>query len=288
MIALRDTAKAKLNLTLEVLGRRADGYHTLTSLVAFAEIGDTIALEPSDALSLAVEGLFAAALDGDNLIIKAAEAARASSPALRLGRFRLIKTLPVAAGLGGGSADAAASLRLLARANPGALSEAILATIAASLGSDITVCLESRAALMFGRGELVLPVATFPPCAVVLANPGLPLATRDVFARLNAPPLVKAPDDPVAPDLSGGFDRLVAYVAARGNDLETPAIALAPVIGDVLQALAQLPGARMARLSGSGPTCFALFRSLAEAERAAGLLVGAHPNWRWIVAAALG
>jgi 4-diphosphocytidyl-2-C-methyl-D-erythritol kinase len=286
MTALRETAKAKLNLTLEVLGRRADGYHALESLVAFAQLGDSLELEPCDALSLAVTGPFAAALGGDNLIIKAAEVAKASNPGLKLGSFRLIKNLPVAAGLGGGSADAAAALRLLAKTNPGALPEAIIAAIAASLGSDITVCLESRAALMFGGGERVLPVAAFPPCAVVLVNPGLPLATREVFARLNAPPLAKAPDDPVAPDLSGSFDRLVAYVAARGNDLETPAIALAPVIRDILQALAQLPGARLARLSGSGPTCLALFRSLAEAERAAGLLA-AHPGG-WVVATALG
>ena len=127
MTALRDTAKAKLNLTLEVLGRRADGYHEVRSLVGFTELGDSVALEPGDELALAVDGPFAGALQGDNLIIAAAEAAKAKAPGIALGRFHLTKTLPVAAGLGGGSADAAAALRLLAEANPGTLSPAALA-----------------------------------------------------------------------------------------------------------------------------------------------------------------
>jgi 4-diphosphocytidyl-2-C-methyl-D-erythritol kinase len=288
MTALRETARAKLNLTLEVLGRRGDGYHELRSLVAFAQAGDTVELEPGRDLALTVEGPFGGALAGGNLIIAAAEAARAMLPALALGRFRLIKDLPVSAGLGGGSADAAATLRLLARANPGALDSNALTELAAGLGSDVTACLESRPALMLGRGERVLPVASFPPCAAVLVNPGLPLATRNVFAQLNAPPLAQTADDPVTPDFSGDFARLVDYVAARTNDLETAAISLAPVIREILQALAQLQGARVARLSGSGPTCFALFRSLPEAETAVRLIASAYPDWRWAVATALG
>jgi len=288
MTALRETARAKLNLTLEVLGRRGDGYHELWSLVAFAQTGDIVELEPGRDLALTIEGPFGSALGGGNLIIAAAEAARAKLPAIALGRFRLIKDLPVSAGLGGGSADAAATLRLLARANPGALDRDAFTELAAGLGSDVTACLEARAALMFGRGERVLPVASFPPCAAVLVNPGLPLATRDVFAELNAPPLVQTADAPVAPDFSGDFDRLVDYVAARTNDLEAAAISLAPVIREILLALAQLQGARIARLSGSGPTCFALFRSLPEAETAVQLFASAYPDWRWAVATALG
>src|SRR5262245_15078322 len=155
MGSLQDIGRAKLNLTLEVLGRRPDGFHELRSLVAFARIGDMIELTPDAALSLSIEGPFAAALSGDNLILRAAEAAHAHAPGLKSGHFHLTKHLPVAAGLGGGSADAAAALRLLSRANPGSLSEEMIAGLAARLGSDITVCVASRPALMTGRGELV-------------------------------------------------------------------------------------------------------------------------------------
>ncbi len=189
MTALRDTAKAKLNLTLEVLGRRADFYHEVRSLVGFTELGDSVALEPGDELALAVDGPFAGALQGDNLIIAAAEAAKAKAPGIALGRFQLTKALPVAAGLGGGSADAAAALRLLAEANPGTLSATALVEIAGRLGSDVTACLASRPALMTGRGEHVTDVRGFPACGVVLVNPGLPLATASVYGALNAAPL---------------------------------------------------------------------------------------------------
>ena len=162
MTALRDLARAKLNLTLEVLGRRPDGFHEVRSLVAFATFGDDLELAPGDDLELDVEGPFAAALSGDNLILEAASAARRRVPSLTLGRFRLRKVLPVAAGLGGGSADAAAALRLIARANPGLVSEADLAELAPKLGSDVNVCLKSRPALIAGRGETVETVSGFP------------------------------------------------------------------------------------------------------------------------------
>src|SRR5262245_22336740 len=184
MTSLRDAAKAKLNLTLEVLGRRSDLYHELKSLVAFAEFGDAVEFVPKDDLSLLVEGPFATALQGSNLILTAAEAAKTAYPALKLGRFMLTKMLPVAAGLGGGSADAAAAFRLLARANPGALDEESWRELAQGLGSDVPACLLSRPALMTGRGETVTPVRQFPSCAVVLANPGLPLAAADVYSVL--------------------------------------------------------------------------------------------------------
>jgi 4-diphosphocytidyl-2-C-methyl-D-erythritol kinase len=287
MTALRDIARAKLNLTLEVLGSRADGYHELTSLVAFAELGDSLELEPGGELALAIEGPFAQELAGGNLIAAAAAAAMTTAPRIALGRFRLVKTLPVAAGLGGGSADAAAALRLLARANPGALAPAALAAIAAGLGSDVTACLESRPALMTGRGERVVPVQGIPACGVVLVNPVAPLPTADVYATLGAPPLSGARrETPEIPDFAGDFARLIAYAEARGNDLEPAAAKLVPEIADVLAVLGSIDGARLVRLSGSGPTCFALFATEAEAKRAAADVAASQASW-WVAASTL-
>jgi 4-diphosphocytidyl-2-C-methyl-D-erythritol kinase len=288
MTPLRDTAKAKLNLTLEVLARRADGYHEVRSLVGFTELGDSVALEPGDELALAVDGPFAGALQGDNLIIAAADAAKAKAPGIALGRFQLTKVLPVAAGLGGGSADAASALRLLAKANSGALSPAALAEIAGRLGSDVTACLASRPALMTGRGEQVAEIRGMPGCGVVLVNPGLPLATASVYGALKAAPLSATPADaePV-PDFGGNFERLIDYASPRGNDLAAAALRLAPVIGEVLTALRRVAGARLVQLAGSGPTCFALFATADEAKDVAASLQATHPSW-WVVATSLG
>ena len=287
MTALRETGWAKLNLTLEVLGRRADGFHELRSLVAFAGLGDEVELEPDGALELKVEGPFAHALGGDNLILKAAKAALDLAPNLRLGCFRLVKLLPVAAGLGGGSADAAAALRLIARANGGALTEAQLAELAPKLGSDVTVCLDSQPALITGRGEKVEAVSGFPSCGVLLANPGSPLATEAVYAALRAAPLAAPPRQAAEKlDFQGDFARLLDFARPRGNDLEAPAARLTPEIREVLAALVTLQGVRIARLSGSGPTCFALFATEAGAKRAAAPLAAEHPAW-WIAATKL-
>ena len=288
MTALRDTARAKLNLTLEVLGRRADGFHELRSLVAFASLGDEVELDPRGPLELAVEGGFARDLSGDNLIIAAAHAASDQVPGLKLGRFRLVKVLPVAAGLGGGSADAAAALRLIAKTNDGALNGAVLAELATRLGSDVNVCLMGRPALISGRGETVEPVAGFPPCGVLLANPGRPLATGAVYAALGAEVLAASPlQDAGTLDVHGDFEALLAYATPRDNDLERPAAQLMPEIREVLAALLALDGIRLARLSGSGPTCFGLFTSRVEAERAGARLAAEFPNW-WIAASTLG
>jgi 4-diphosphocytidyl-2-C-methyl-D-erythritol kinase len=287
MTALRDTAKAKINLTLEVLGRRPDFYHELKSLVAFAELGDAVELELQDDLDLLVKGPFAGALSGGNLILAATEAAKRAYPALKLGRFHLTKTLPVAAGIGGGSADAACALRLLSRANPGRLDEESWREIAEGLGSDVPACLKSRPALITGRGEVVTPVRGFPPCAVVLANPGVQLAAADVYGVLTSSDLLAPPEQPAeALDFRGSFERLLDYAAPRGNDLEPAALSLAPVIGEVLAALRRCEGAHLARLSGSGPTCFALFATEDEARRAAGSLKAAHSSW-WMAATRL-
>jgi 4-diphosphocytidyl-2-C-methyl-D-erythritol kinase len=287
MTALHDIGRAKINLTLEVLGRRADGFHELRSLVAFANFGDRLALDPGDGLDLEVEGPFAAALGPGNLILEAGRAARARVPGLRLGRFRLAKSLPVAAGLGGGSADAAAAFRLIARANPGLIGDEVLAELAPKLGSDVRVCLEKRPALMTGRGETVEPVHGFPACGVVLANPGRALATEAVYAARDAKTLGANPRGEERLDFRGSLDALLAYALPRGNDLEAPAANLVPEIRTVLAALAALKGVRLARLSGSGPTCFALLPSEEEAKRAAGELAAAHPAW-WIASGALG
>jgi 4-diphosphocytidyl-2-C-methyl-D-erythritol kinase len=287
MTALRDTAKAKINLTLEVLGRRPDFYHELKSLVAFAELGDAVELELQDDLDLLVKGPFAGALSGGNLILAATEAAKRAYPALKLGRFHLTKTLPVAAGIGGGSADAACALRLLSRANPGRLDEESWREIAEGLGSDVPACLKSRPALITGRGEIVTPVRGFPPCAVVLANPGVQLAAADVYGVLVSSDLLAPPEQPAESlDFCGSFERLLDHAAPRGNDLEPAALSLAPVIGEVLAALRRGQGAHLARLSGSGPTCFALFATEDEAKLAAAEIKAKHPRW-WVASTTL-
>lgn len=269
------------------MGRRTDGFHELRSLVAFAGVGDTVELTPQGGLDLRIEGPFAAALDGRNLVSDAAEAARAQVPSLTLGRFRLVKTLPVAAGIGGGSADAAASLRLIARANEGRLTEAAAVALAPRLGSDVAVCLSSAPALITGRGEIVTPVRGFPACGVVLANPGVELSTADVYGALDAAPLDKAPTEIPPLDFAGEFEKLMDYAGQRGNDLEPVAARLAPEVGKALAALRRLDGARLVRLSGSGATCFAVFASPRAALRAATVLAQVEPDW-WITASMLG
>jgi 4-diphosphocytidyl-2-C-methyl-D-erythritol kinase len=273
---------------LEVLGRRPDGFHELRSLVAFAGVGDTVELTSQADLDLRIEGPFASGLDAANLIIDAAQAAKARLPDLTLGRFRLVKTLPVAAGIGGGSADAAAALRLIARANDGAPVMTEASELAPALGSDVAVCIESKPAVISGRGEIVEAVTGFPACGVVLVNPGVRLATAEVYAALDAAPLgANAGSGALPLDFAGDFDRLIDYASQRGNDLEQVATRLAPEVREVLTALAGLEGARLARLSGSGATCFAVFATPREAHRAATLLAQREPDW-WIASSMLG
>jgi 4-diphosphocytidyl-2-C-methyl-D-erythritol kinase len=285
---LHETARAKLNLTLEVKGRRPDRFHELESLVSFTNFGDSVELEPAPDIKLEIDGPFAPALGAEgNLILAAAEAAKAKCPGLTLGRFRLIKELPIASGIGGGSADAAAALRLLSRANPGKLQPNLLAEIASQLGSDVTVCLASKPALMTGRGEMVRELSGFPVCGVLLANPGVELATARVYDALHAKPC--RGDDNRAeapPQLEGSFAKLIDYARTRENDLEAPARKLAPIIGEVLALLSDF-GPSLARLSGSGATCFALFDSTQEAASAALALSRRQSNW-WVKAGSLG
>lgn len=281
---LVETAAAKVNLSLRVLGRRADGYHELESLVVFAGVGDVVTLDVAEPLGLEVTGPEAAGLaEGPNLVLKAVEAARSADATLSFGRFRLEKHLPVAAGLGGGSADAAAALRLVARVNPERARHLAWMAIAAAIGSDVPVCLGGRAAMMSGRGEHVAPLVVIPDAWLVLANPRVGLSTSRVFRALGAPALTAAPLASTAPALAS-LDDLTDYLSARPNDLEPVAIGLCPLVGHVRAALSQLDGTLLARMSGSGATCFALFADAALAKAGAATLAVRHPDW-WVQAA---
>jgi 4-diphosphocytidyl-2-C-methyl-D-erythritol kinase len=283
-----DAAPAKVNLTLSVIGRRPDGYHDLESLVAFAALGDELSLTPGGELALTVSGPSAAQAGdaADNLVVKAALALAARVPELRLGTFHLDKRLPVAAGLGGGSADAAAALRLLARANGVAVYDARLFEAARATGADVPVCLDPRPRLMRGIGDVLSAPLTLPPLPAVLVNPGVAVATKSVFVRWT-PAAAPAAFDPSKFGASVSRDECLQLLALHGNDLEAPAIALEPTIAEVLAALRALPGCRLARMSGSGATCFALFATAAAAIEAAQMLAAAHPQW-WVRATALG
>lgn len=282
---LSERAPAKINLTLRVVGRRADGYHELESLVVFAGVADTLMLEPGPDTTLAIEGPNAAACgpDADNLVLKAERALREAVGRLEGGHFRLQKNLPVAAGIGGGSADAAAALRLLARVNGLPADHPALAAAALATGADVPVCLASQARVMRGVGEILSPPVALPAVPAVLVNPGVAVATRDVFKTLagmggSSMPLGPVPDE---------MEALLAFLELHGNDLTQPAVACAPAVGEALDALGDLPDVRLARMSGSGSTCFALFDSTGQAEAAARQLKTARPDW-WIEATRLG
>jgi 4-diphosphocytidyl-2-C-methyl-D-erythritol kinase len=284
-MAERRRALAKLNLYLHVVGRRADGYHLLDSLVAFAEVGDEIIAEAAPALSLQLAGPYAAALSeapSANLVWRAAEGLAAHAKREAAAALTLVKNLPVASGIGGGSSDAAATLRALASLWDISVSEDELAALGARLGADVPVCLLGRAAWLGGIGERVAPAPALPECAVLLANPGVGLATREVFAARRGAFSAPARFDATPSDASG----LAALLAERRNDLSDAAVMLCPVIADVLARLALLPGALLVRMSGSGATCFALFATLDRAEAAAQELRAERGDW-WIVAARL-
>lgn len=275
-------APAKINLFLHVGPLEADGYHPLSSLVAFADVGDRVTIERADRLSLAVTGPFARALEGegDNLVLRAMRVlgAAAGTGELRL-RIILDKQLPVAAGLGGGSSDAGAALKLARDCLDLPFSDAALADIAAGLGADGPMCLHARTAWAGGRGDVLTFEPGLPSLAALLVNPGVPSSTGAVYGAFDArrsPPLV-APPPPTGWDPAS----VVGWLAAQRNDLQAPAIALAPAIGEAMEAAAGLPGVRLVRMSGSGATVFALFDSLPEATEAARRLKSMQPHW-WI------
>lgn len=291
MPAITEFAPAKVNLTLKVRGSRPDGLHQIESLIAFATgVGDEVRLEPGERTALRVCGQFAAAIGGRNLLETALARLAEAEPRLVLGSVVLEKRLPVAAGIGGGSADAGALLRAVRRANPELAAGIDWAAIAASLGADVPVCLESRPAFVWGVGEKVALIPGIPRLEAVLVNPlaGVhPDKTARVFARLKAPPAGASQEPPQFPVRFADAAALIAFMRRQGNDLMAAASELEPEIGDVRAALAAATGCRLAGLSGAGPTCFAVFETAEEAAAAAGALCAAHPRW-WGAATALG
>ncbi len=293
MPALTEQGRAKVNLTLRVVGRRTDGYHDLESVVAFADCADSLSLNPGDSLTLETTGPLAheCGESADNLVLKAARLLGQRVPGLRVGAFLLDKVLPVAAGIGGGSADAAAALRLLARLNNLAFDDPRLLDAALSTGADVPVCLASHACDMTGVGEKLLPL-TLPELPCVMVNPRLAIATKDVFRALglrHGQLLVGVTDVIRAnawPEAGASMDDWIKALRGGANDLEAPAKRIAPVIDQVLTALAAADGARLARMSGSGATCFAIFEHTAAARRAAETIGRDRPEW-WVHAGAL-
>ena len=287
--ALIEEAPAKVNLTLAIHGRRADGYHELESLVAFARCGDRLSLLPGEPSGLSVSGPFAQAVGptSDNLVLKGACALARQVSGLELGSFVLVKHLPVAAGVGGGSADAAAALRLLARANALDLADLRLADAAKGTGADVPICVDPRPRIMRGIGEKLSEPLPLPRLAVVLVNPGVPVATREVFGALAAPRLSTPNATGRQAQIPLRREELLAFLRAHGNDLEAPAISIAPVIAEVLARLRAAPGCELARMSGSGGTCFGVFASEIAAMAAARDIAATNPPW-WVCPTVLG
>jgi 4-diphosphocytidyl-2-C-methyl-D-erythritol kinase len=282
MAAVSRLAPAKVNLFLHVGPLEADGYHPLASLVVFADVGDGLTVEPAERLSLTVTGPFAGALEGegDNLVLRAVRALGAvagiGEPGLHI---TLDKQLPVAAGLGGGSSDAGATLKLARDALGLPFEDAALAEIAAGIGADGPMCLHARAAWAEGRGDVLTFETGLPPLPALLVNPGVPSSTGAAYRAFDAgsPGGADRPAPPSARDVASVID----WLAVQRNDLQAPAVALAPAIGEAMAATAALPGARLARMSGSGATVFALFDTAAAAEAVGQALSARHPDW-WI------
>jgi 4-diphosphocytidyl-2-C-methyl-D-erythritol kinase len=283
--AFTEAAPAKVNLALHVTGRRPDGYHELESLVVFVDVADEVAVHPARADRLRVTGPFAAAAGNSdsNLVMRAVRAFRDRWPdRLPPGlEVALTKNLPVAAGIGGGSADAAAMLRLLAAIGEGEFPLAELRTLALGLGADVPACLISRACEVRGVGEIVHPLRAFPATHLVLVNPLIPVVTADVFRRLESrenPPMPPLPQPLTRPAQLG------LWLAETRNDLELAAIALVPAIGELLREMRVLDGCALARMSGSGGTVFGLFGSAAQAHQAAHDMRAKYPHY-WVAAA---
>jgi 4-diphosphocytidyl-2-C-methyl-D-erythritol kinase len=275
-------ARAKINLYLHVVGKRADGYHLLDSLVVFADLGDALRIAPSRTLTLSIDGPFGAGLPAsdDNLVLRAARALAAALAAKNLraegAALRLTKRLPVASGIGGGSADAAAALRLLCARDGIDPNETRIRALAADLGADVPACLVSRPVRGEKRGDSLIPLEGVPSgMALLLVNPMRPLATGAVFAHWDG--VDRGPLDQ--------GDPLEAARKGR-NDLEPPAIEIMPVIGEILTLLAGQDGVLLARMSGSGATCFALFDHEAARDATADMVAAAHPDW-WLMRAKL-
>jgi 4-diphosphocytidyl-2-C-methyl-D-erythritol kinase len=282
-------APAKVNLSLHVVGKRDDGYHLLDSLVAFAGVGDTVELSEAEGLSLDLTGPTAALIPppgadggGENIVLKAARLLAEAAGTDRGAAIRLTKRLPVAAGIGGGSADAAAALKGLMRLWGVTLVDERLRALALAIGADVPVCLAGTPTRMSGIGEQLSPAPALPPAWMVLVNPMVPLHTPAVFKARTGPfsaadPLTESPADAAA---------LAAALAARRNDLTPAAVSIEPVVGEMLAELAATSGCLLSRMSGSGATCFGLYATQAEAETAAARLRLVRPGW-WVAPAEL-
>ncbi|MDO9586458.1 MAG: 4-(cytidine 5'-diphospho)-2-C-methyl-D-erythritol kinase [Brevundimonas sp.] len=275
-------APAKVNLFLHVGPVDADGYHPLASLVAFADVGDQVTVERAERLSLTVTGPFARALEGegDNLVLRAVRALGAAAgigePGLGI---TLDKQLPVAAGLGGGSSDAGAALKLARDALGLPFDDVALAEISAGLGADGPMCLHARAAWAEGRGGVLTFETGLPPLPALLVNPGAPSSTGAVYRAFDAGSPGRADRPP--PPSNWRVSTVIDWLATRRNDLQAPAVARTPAIGEAMAAAVGLPGARLTRMSGSGATVFALFDTAAAAGAAGQVLSALHPGW-WV------
>lgn len=286
MIAVTETAPAKVNLTLHVTGRREDGYHLLESMVAFAGVHDVLEFSRAPEFALSISGPYGGRLPAgpENLVLQAARVlARGMKTLPPCAAIELQKNIPVAAGLGGGSSDAAGCIRGLLRLHGMEASDAALSQVAAGVGADVTVCLRPRASLMSGIGQHVEPAPALPQVPAVLANPGVPLPTAAVFGALGLKPGQAFPAETPASPPSGFRDvrDLSDYLIGCRNDLEAPAARMVREIGDVQEALYACPGCLIARMSGSGPTCFALFENEEEAGAAVLAVAAGHPGW-WV------
>jgi 4-diphosphocytidyl-2-C-methyl-D-erythritol kinase len=287
--SLRVMAPAKINLYLHVVGKRADGFHLLDSLVVFAGLVDTVQIQPALDLSLEIVGPFGSALSlesaktgTENLVLRAARALAAHcgrDPAVKL---TLTKVLPIASGIGGGSADAAATLKGLVRYWDLDLDADTLDGIAAGLGADVPVCLRDKPTSVQGIGNVLTPAVALPPAWLVLANPGLPVSTQQVFRNRQGGFSAPAPIDRPPQDAA----QLAAMLKLRTNDLGATARSLVPAIGQVLAALETTSDCLLARMSGSGGTCFGLYATDIQAKAADQMLRDAHPTW-WIASAPL-
>ncbi|MGE0415554.1 MAG: 4-(cytidine 5'-diphospho)-2-C-methyl-D-erythritol kinase [Acetobacteraceae bacterium] len=276
--AIKEFAPAKVNLYLHIVGRRSDGYHLLDSLAVFACIGDMLRAEPDESLSLALEGPFAAGLasESDNLVLRAARALAREAGISPHARLTLDKRLPVASGIGGGSADAAATIRALCRLWALTPDAPVLERLAVGLGADVPVCLGGRSTRMEGIGEILSPAPLLPACGLLLVNPGVAVATPEVFRARCGDFSPRA----LLPARWGDAASMAADLAALRNDLQPPAILLRPVIADVLAAISALDGCLVTRMSGSGATCFGLFPTAEAAAHAASML-SSRGWWCW-------
>jgi 4-diphosphocytidyl-2-C-methyl-D-erythritol kinase len=265
-----ERARAKVNLYLHVVGRRSDGYHELDSLVVFPDASDRLSASPANHVSLTLTGPFSPGLSNepDNLVLRAARALAKAAGVQHGARLTLAKNLPIASGIGGGSADAAAALRLLTRMWNLSITQTALAELAVTLGADIPACLRSTPLRMGGIGERLQPAPRLPPYALLLVNPGVAVATVAVFQARHGKYSVEARLPEAWPDA----EAMARDLTALTNDLEAPAVSLCPVIADVLAAIKSQPGCLLARMSGSGATCFGLFAASSHAALAATVL----------------